>query len=102
MADLSNERRAVASSRLLLYLLTAAIAAVIAVATVVAQERVDSDTYWKIRREAQLNSQILKTLHMLTDVYGPRLTGSPNLKSAGEWAIQHMTSWGLQNGHLEA
>lgn len=101
MADLSNERRALASSRLPSYLLTMAIAAVIVVATVAAQERVDGDTYWKIRREAQSNSQILRTLHMLTDVYGPRLTGSPNLKSAGEWAIQQMTSWGLQNGHLE-
>ena len=82
-------------------LLPAAIAAVIAVATLAAQERLDGDTYWKIRREAQSNSQILKTLHMLTDVYGPRLTGSPNLKAAGEWAIQQMASWGLQNGHLE-
>ena len=32
-------------------------------------------------------SQILSTLHVLTDVYGPRLTGSPNLKQAGEWAV---------------
>jgi carboxypeptidase Q len=38
---------------------------------------------------------------MLADVYGPRLTGSPNHKNAAEWAIKQMTSWGLENGHLE-
>ena len=43
----------------------------------------------------------MKTLHMLADVYGPRVTGSPNLKAAGEWAIKQMQSWGFSNGHLE-
>ena len=66
-----------------------------------AQERVPLDVYWKIRQEGTDHSQILRTVHILADLYGPRLTGSPNLKSAGEWAIQQMTSWGLQNGHLE-
>ena len=43
----------------------------------------------------------MRTLHFLTDVYGPRVTGSPSLKAAGEWAIKKMESWGLTNGHLE-
>ena len=43
----------------------------------------------------------MQTLHVLTDVYGPRVTGSPNLKAAGEWAIKEMQSWGFVNGHLE-
>ena len=60
-----------------------------------------SDVAWNIRREAQERSRILSTLHLLTDVYGPRLTGSPNLKQAGEWAIAQMTSWGLTNAKLE-
>ena len=67
----------------------------------VAQERPDQQILWKIRQEGQTNSQIMQTLHMLTDVHGPRLTGSPSLKAAGEWAIQQMQSWGLKNGHLE-
>jgi carboxypeptidase Q len=67
----------------------------------VAQERPDQQVFWKIRQEGTANSQIMRTLHMLTDVHGPRLTGSPSLKAAGEWAIQQMQSWGLKNGHLE-
>jgi len=72
-----------------------------ALGVLAAEERPDEATFWKIRQEATNRSQILQTLHVLTDVYGPRLTGSPNLKAAGEWAVQQMTSWGLKNAHLE-
>lgn len=67
-----------------------------------AEERIDPDINARIRQEGQQQSQIMPTLHMLSDVYGPRLTGSPNLKAAGEWAIRRMTSWGLTNGQMEA
>jgi len=77
------------------------VALVIGFTGLIAQERPDEAMVWKIRQEATNRSQILQTLHVLTDVYGPRLTGSPNLKAAGEWAIQQMTSWGLKNGRLE-
>src|SRR2546427_6957107 len=66
-----------------------------------AQTSADKDLLERIRKEEANNSQIMKTEHMLTDVYGPRLTGSPNHKAAAEWAVRQMTSWGLQNAHLE-
>jgi carboxypeptidase Q len=69
--------------------------------TASADEAAPGDVHWKIRREATENSRILKTLHVLTDVYGPRLTGSPNLKNAGQWAVTELESWGLVNGRLE-
>ena len=69
--------------------------------TPTAQENIDRDIQWKIRREATDNSQILRTLHFLTDVYGPRLTGSPNLKAAQDWVVKETTTWGLKNAHLE-
>ncbi len=59
------------------------------------------DMVARIRKEAMERSQIMKTMHMLTDVYGPRLTGSPNHKNAAEWAVKQMTAWGLENAHLE-
>ena len=61
----------------------------------------DDEMLARIRKEGMEHSQILKTMHMLTDVYGPRLTGSPNHKRAAEWAIKQMTEWGFENGHLE-
>jgi carboxypeptidase Q len=68
---------------------------------VLAQSAVDPDINKKIRQEETDHSQIMHTMHFLTDVYGPRLTGSPNHKAAADWAVREMTTWGFQNGHLE-
>ena len=65
------------------------------------REAVDNEMNARIRKEGREHSHILRTVHYLTDVYGPRLTGSPNHKAAAEWAIKQMTEWGLENGHLE-
>ena len=66
-----------------------------------AQNGAEKDLLDRIRQEEKNNSQIMKTMHMLSDMYGPRLTGSPNHKAAAEWAVKQMTAWGLQNAHLE-
>ncbi|HSB11481.1 MAG TPA: M20/M25/M40 family metallo-hydrolase [Blastocatellia bacterium] len=71
----------------------------VGLAPIFAQDGADINA--RIRKEATDNSQIMRTMHFLTDVYGPRLTGSPNLKAAGEWAVKQMTAWGFENGHLE-
>lgn len=61
----------------------------------------EANMHERIRKEGTENSQVMKTIQVLTDVYGPRLTGSPSLKAAGEWAAQQMTSWGMENAALE-
>ena len=66
-----------------------------------AQTSGDADVLSRIREEANARSQILRSVHFLSDLYGPRLTGSPSLKAAGEWAIAAMQSWGLTNARLE-
>jgi hypothetical protein len=60
-----------------------------------------SDINAQIRKEAMENSQIMRTVSFFTDVYGPRLTGSPNHKAAAEWAAKQMTAWGMENAALE-
>ena len=67
----------------------------------VAAQNGGGDILGRIRKEATDRSQIMKTMHMFTDVYGPRLTGSPNHKAAAEWAVKQMTAWGFENAHLE-
>jgi carboxypeptidase Q len=66
-----------------------------------AQGRTGQDVLWQIRQEATTNSKILETVHVLTDLYGPRLTGSPELVAAGHWAVAQMESWGLRQGRME-
>jgi carboxypeptidase Q len=78
------------------------LAAVVALcAPLAGQQKLDADINAKIRQEENSHSQIMRTLHFLTDVYGPRLTGTPSLKAAGEWSIKQMEAWGFTNGHLE-
>lgn len=66
-----------------------------------AQTAADPDINKKIRQEETDHSQIMHTMHFFTDVYGPRLTGSPNHKNAADWALKQMKEWGMENGHLE-
>ncbi len=60
-----------------------------------------TSVYDQIRAEETSNSRIMWIIHEVADVYGPRLTGTPNLRHAQDWAVQTMTSWGLANAHLE-
>ena len=60
-----------------------------------------SEIYSQIRAEETSNSKIMWLIHQIADVYGPRVTGTPSLKAADDWAVKTMTSWGLANAHLE-
>jgi carboxypeptidase Q len=55
----------------------------------------------KIKKEGLENSQIMDTISYLTDVHGPRLTGSPITKRAAQWTLAKVKEWGLENEHTE-
>jgi len=61
-----------------------------------------NDPIERIKDEGINRSQVLETLSYLSDVIGPRLTGSPNMKRANEWTRDKLASWGVENAHLEA
>jgi hypothetical protein len=67
----------------------------------VPRETVDLAAVEKIKEEGLKRSKVMETVSYLTDVYGPRLTGSPLMRAAGEWTRNQLTSWGLENAHLE-
>ena len=66
-----------------------------------AQEEVDVATIERIKAEAMERSQVMEIMSWLTDVHGPRLTGSPITRAAGDWAIATMQGWGLENVHYD-
>jgi carboxypeptidase Q len=66
-----------------------------------AQEKVDVATIEKIKSEEMNHSQVMEIMSWLSDVYGPRLTWSPNATRAKVWAMGQMKSWGLANVHEE-
>src|SRR6266852_6852085 len=66
------------------------------------QEKVDLDAIYKIKDEGLNRSQVMDTLSYLTDVYGARLTGSPQIKAAAQWTTKKLTEWELTNVNLES
>ncbi|HWK11234.1 MAG TPA: hypothetical protein VNR64_14335, partial [Vicinamibacterales bacterium] len=64
-----------------------------------ASERIDYQAIEKIKQQGldPAHSKVMDIASWLTDVNGPRLTGSPNIQKAADWAVQEMQSWGLQN-----
>ena len=82
-------------------LLTAAIASTL-LAAAAGEEPVDLDVVTRIRQEGFHRSQVMEIASELMDGVGPRVTGSPNMKTADEWARRKLESWGLAQAHLES
>ena len=59
------------------------------------------DAVERIKDEGVNRSRLMETIEYLTDVIGPRLTGSPALRRANEWTRERLTQYGLANAHLE-
>src|SRR5580704_17967796 len=73
----------------------------LAAAPLTAQAPSLTEMYAKIKAEETNNSKIMWIIHEVADVHGPRVTGTPGLKAADDWAVKTMQSWGLKNVHLE-
>jgi hypothetical protein len=67
-----------------------------------AQEQPDLAVVSRIRYESFRNSKVMEIASSLVDGIGPRLTGSPNIKKANEWARDELKEFGLSNVHLES
>ena len=81
--------------------LVVTIATLASAPTVFAQEPVDTEMIARIRAEGLDRSRVLQFYGHLTDVIGPRLTGTPAYKQAADWARAQFTTFGLSNAHLE-
>jgi len=64
-------------------------------------ERIDAAAVARIRDEGMIRSHVMEITSYLTDVYGPRLTGSPAIKAAADWTVTQLRAWGTSNPRLE-
>lgn len=69
--------------------------------TVAAQEPVDHAMIARIKDEGLNRSRVMELFNHLTNVIGPRLTGSPAHQQAADWSATQLRGWGLANVHLE-
>ena len=67
----------------------------------VSQENVNLDIVERIKEEGFNRSQVLDYAWHLTDVIGPRLTGSSNMREAQEWTKAKMDQIGLSSTAIE-
>jgi hypothetical protein len=67
-----------------------------------AQEPIDWDIVNRIRGEGLDRSRVMETLSYLTDVIGPRLTGSPGMRRANQWTRDRLAEWRLANARVES
>lgn len=75
--------------------------AVLLVPAILVGQVPDPDMTDRIREEGFRRSQALDLFHTLTDVYGARLTGSPEYTEAANWVREKFAEWGLANPRLE-
>ena len=105
MPGLVTVRRAVGMRTLVAFSFAAAMVATLGSASLasgqIAQERVDLSAMARIRQEGLEHSQIPELARHLTEVVGPRLTGSPGMKAANEWTAEKLRSWGLSGVAIE-
>ncbi|MFN8241147.1 MAG: M20/M25/M40 family metallo-hydrolase [Bacteroidales bacterium] len=74
---------------------------IMTVAVMAQKENVDLNMVYKIKMEGQRNSTIDELAFGLTDLVGPRLTGSTGNNTGNEWAKKKMEEMGLQNVRIE-
>ena len=74
----------------------------LAIGPLAAQEPVDRSVIARIKEEALQRSQVEQTFNHLTNVIGPRLTGSPAYKRAADWSAKELERYGLSGVHLES
>jgi hypothetical protein len=64
------------------------------------QLTVDTAGVGAVMDEGMNRSEVMKNLQYLTDVIGPRLTGSPAARAANDWTARRFQDYGL-TAHLE-
>ena len=58
--------------------------------------QVDNEALTKIKTESDKNSQVMKIVSYLSDVYGPRLMGTPNYYNSILWTEEQLKKWGIE------
>ena len=87
------------SRRVVVSAMAVAVSGVLAVAQ--SSEPVDLDAITRIKAEGFERSQVMDVAWWLTEVHGPRLTNSPQMRAAADWTVKKLTEWGLANVKLE-
>ena len=79
----------------------AAVALLLALPLLARNEKINYEDISKIKAEGMQRSQVMELNSWLSDVYAPRVTGSPTMEKAAQWVMGKMKEWGLVNVKME-
>ena len=85
----------------LLLLTSSLLAITLTLSAQVPMAGVDPATVNRIRGEAITRSRAMETHWWLSEVYGPRATGTPAYTQGADWVMKKFAEWGLKNIHTE-
>lgn len=91
----------VARSRAILSVLLASLVMTVALGRAQSSDTVDLDALTRLKAEGLERSELMDIAWWLTEVHGPRLTNSPQLRAAADWTVKKLTGWGLANVNKE-
>ena len=74
----------------------------VAGAQALADDVIDHSVVSRLREESFQHSQVDNTISYLSDVYGPRLTGTPRYLEMVKWVESQLCSWGINNIRIES
>jgi len=63
--------------------------------------KIEQDVIARIKAEALQHSQVMKLTSYLSDIYGPRLAGTPEYLEAAHWTVEQLKKWELKDVRLE-
>ena len=64
-------------------------------------DHADLEAVWKLKDEGLNRSQVMEIISYLSDVHGPRLTGSTMMRRAQQYAQDKFKDWELEHVHKE-
>lgn len=67
-----------------------------------AQEAIHEEAIELIKKHGLEEGKVMDIASWIVDIHGPRLTGSPGLDKATDWAVETLNNWGMDNVHLES
>ncbi len=79
----------------------AVVGAVHALVAPASAQPLDHATLAAIRDEGLRRPQVMDHISWLSDIYGPRVTGTPAIEQAGHWTMEKLREWGLSAVHEE-
>lgn len=65
-------------------------------------ETVDHAAIERLKQASRQSSEVAETVSYLSDVYGPRMSGTPRYLEMAQWVENRLRGWGIEDVRLES